>query len=145
MKLGLRRYGASDSQDEALATLGRLFDIAEPGAVFSEPVKAGDNLFHTDKAQCMACHGPKGKGDGLDPDVTKRNKDVWGLPLRPADLTLGVYRGGRRPIDLYRRVHTGVKGGEMPGFGGQLRSEEIWNLVDYVQSLGLPMLETASR
>lgn len=117
----------------------------DQAGALADSVKAGDNLFHTDKAQCMACHGPKGKGDGLDPDVTKRNKDVWGLPLRPADLTLGVYRGGRRPIDLYRRVHTGVKGGEMPGFGGQLRSEEIWNLVDYVQSLGLPMLETASR
>jgi mono/diheme cytochrome c family protein len=111
----------------------------------ADSVKAGDNLFHTDKAQCMACHGPKGKGDGLDPDVTKRNRDVWGLPLRPADLTLGIYRGGRRPVDLFRRVHTGVKGGEMPGFGGQLRAEEIWNLVDYVQSLGLPQLETASK
>ncbi|MCC6166348.1 MAG: hypothetical protein IT329_03890 [Caldilineaceae bacterium] len=66
MKLGLRRYGASDSQDEALATLGRLFDIAEPGAVFSEPVKAGDNLIIT-AAEISVGMG-LGFGSGQGPD-----------------------------------------------------------------------------
>lgn len=42
MKLGLRRYEAAQSPNDALETIGRLFDVTEPGAVFSEPVKAGN-------------------------------------------------------------------------------------------------------
>lgn len=103
----------------------------------AKSVKAGDELFHTQAAQCVSCHGANGLGDGLDPNAPEAAKDIWGTALRPANLTLGVYRGGRRPIDLYRRVHVGIKGNVMPGFGAQLKPEQIWNLVDYVQSLGL--------
>jgi mono/diheme cytochrome c family protein len=113
----------------------------------AKSVKAGDVLFHTARAQCVTCHGATGLGDGLNPDAPDASKDIWGTPLRPANLTLGIYRGGRRPIDLYRRIHTGIKGNVMPRFGSyaddsddtkksKLTSEEIWNLVDYVQSLG---------
>lgn len=102
----------------------------------AKSVEAGDVLFHTATAQCVTCHGALGLGDGLDPNAPDTAKDVWGVPLRPANLTLGVYRGGRRPIDLYRRIHVGIKGNVMPGFGAQLKPEQIWNLVDYVQTLG---------
>jgi mono/diheme cytochrome c family protein len=60
----------------------------------------------------------------------------------PRNLRLGTYRGGGRPLDLYRRVHAGINGVPMPGLGpaapgqqGQLKPEEIWALVDYVRSL----------
>jgi mono/diheme cytochrome c family protein len=62
--------------------------------------------------------------------------------IRPRNLRLGVYRGGRRPLDLYRRLHAGINGTPMPGVGpatpgakGTLSPEEIWNIVDYIQSL----------
>lgn len=65
------------------------------------------------------------------------NKDSWGekptkqgelvpawlvmplgaLPERnivPRNLRLGVYRGGRRPLDIYYRLHEGIKGTPMP-------------------------------
>jgi mono/diheme cytochrome c family protein len=67
------------------------------------------------------------------------------LPVRnaiPRNLRLGVYRGGRSPLDLYRRFYAGINGVPMPGVGpatpgaqGTLKPDEIWNLVDYVQSL----------
>jgi len=63
-------------------------------------------------------------------------------PIRPRNLRLGVYRGGRRPLDLYRRFHAGIAGAPMPGVGpsapggqGTLSPDEIWQLVDYVMSL----------
>jgi len=63
-------------------------------------------------------------------------------PIHPRNLRAGVYRGGGRPIDLYRRIHAGINGVPMPAVGpsapgGQatLKSEEIWHLVDYVRSL----------
>ena len=40
--------------------------------------------------------------------------DDWGNPLRPANLNRGVYKGGRRPIDLYWRIAKGINGAKMP-------------------------------
>jgi mono/diheme cytochrome c family protein len=62
--------------------------------------------------------------------------------IEPRNLRAGVYRGGRRPIDLYWRVHQGVNGTPMPGGSASLTEEEIWQIVDYVRSLPY---EPASR
>ncbi|MCO6045501.1 cytochrome c [Aeoliella sp. ICT_H6.2] len=60
---------------------------------------------------------------------------------RPRELADGVFRGGDRSIDLFRRIHQGVAGTPMPGQGsprpgveGALSEQEIWQLVDYVRS-----------
>ena len=62
--------------------------------------------------------------------------------ITPRNLRQGYYRFGRRPLDLFRRVHAGINGAPMPGVGpaspgaaGTLSPEDIWHLVDYVQSL----------
>jgi mono/diheme cytochrome c family protein len=67
------------------------------------------------------------------------------LPPRhaiPRNLREGVYRGGRRPLDLFWRIAAGIRGMPMPGIGpaapgaqGTLSQQEIWQIVDYVQSL----------
>ena len=67
------------------------------------------------------------------------------LPPRnaiPRNLRLGMYRGGRRPLDIYWRVAAGIAGTPMPAGGpstpgaqGTLTDEEIWQIVDYVHSL----------
>jgi mono/diheme cytochrome c family protein len=62
--------------------------------------------------------------------------------IEPRNLRAGVYRGGRRPIDLFWRVHQGVNGTPMPGGSASLTEEEIWQIVDYVRSLPY---EPASR
>jgi len=62
--------------------------------------------------------------------------DEWGFPQTPRNLTRGIYRGGRRPIDIYRRVHEGIPGTQMAGFADVLKTdEEIWDLVNYVLSV----------
>ena len=61
--------------------------------------------------------------------------------IQPRNLRLGIYRGGRSPADLYRRIHAGINGTPMPGAGaapgnpGTLKPDEIWQIVDYVRSL----------
>jgi mono/diheme cytochrome c family protein len=67
------------------------------------------------------------------------------LPLRhaiPRNLRQGAMRGGNRPIDLYWRISAGIRGMPMPGLGppvpgaqGTISEQEIWQIVDYVQSL----------
>ena len=62
--------------------------------------------------------------------------------IQPRNLRQGVYRGGRRPLDIFWRIHEGVNGTPMPGSGSALTQEQIWQIVDYV--LSLPY-EPASR
>lgn len=71
--------------------------------------------------------------------------DTDSLPprnARPRNLRQGIYRGGRAPYDIYRRIYAGINGTPMPAVGpptpgapGTLTNDEIWNLVDYVLSL----------
>ena len=114
-------------------------------------IEAGRKLFQDQKrAQCTKCHGPTGLGDSGDVQYDDWNKDkkgtspqLWLLPiqeLKPRNLRLGIYRGGRRPLDLYRRIHAGIPGANMPatnrpGAPAVLQPEEIWSLVDYLLSL----------
>lgn len=127
-------------------------------------IAAGRELFMGKKANCVSCHGPTGLGDGADKklyDVWNEFKDknpgeseLWLLPkqeLKPRNLRLGIYRGGRRPIDIYRRVHAGIPGSQMPGSGegsgskDPLKPEEIWRLVDFVLSLPYAPMSAAER
>jgi mono/diheme cytochrome c family protein len=124
-----------------------------------ESIAKGRELFFKKESQCTKCHGPTALGDGNDGGPEKDqlfddwNKDkkegdlaYWLLPtkqpLRPRNLRLGIYRGGLRPLDIFRRIHQGIPGTPMPAAGrddknptGPIKPDEIWNLVDYVRSL----------
>ncbi len=108
----------------------------------------GRVLYMSNRTKCYTCHGPLGRGDGSAVDdfwpkpgtnekyAQRGLHDLWGHKLQPRDLTRNQYRGGRRPVDLYRRVFSGIKGTPMPAFGGTvLKDEEIWDLVNYVMSI----------
>jgi len=47
-----------------------------------------------------------------------------GTLVRPNNWTAGVYRGGRRPIDMYWRIKLGIAPSGMPPFGGT--DEQLW-------------------
>jgi len=133
-----------------------IYEGAIPEAT-PERVEHGRSLFTTPGekggANCVSCHGANGRGDGpsafeVDPvtQLRRRVKDEWGNEIAVRDLTRGVFRFGRRPIDLYRRIYAGINGTPMPEhFGmtitedGQQRTmneDDIWDLVFFVRSLG---------
>lgn len=114
--------------------------VPEPELTQSS-IDRGREIFLKGKAECAACHGETGRGDGpsvaKDPNTGLPMQDVWDERIQPANLTLGLYRGGRRPIDLYRRVHSGIKGTPMPEFVGVFRDspEDLWHVVHFVQAM----------
>ena len=55
--------------------------------------------------------------------------------IQPRNLRHGIYRGGRRPLDLYYRIHAGINGAPMPAAKGTVPPEDIWHIVNYVRSL----------
>ena len=118
-----------------------------------ESIKKGKDFFLSlnpkKKTECAECHGKLGRGDGPNtekywpiPDAKPERKyeiaglhDEWGFPQSPRNLTRGIYRGGRRPIDIFRRVHEGIPGTQMAGFATVLTDDEIWDVVNYVLSI----------
>ncbi|SIO21831.1 Cytochrome c [Singulisphaera sp. GP187] len=114
---------------------------------------------------CVGCHGPQALGNGVsfvaqdvfndvvfggDPSLQeerlqnyrkeireqwKNSLDDWGNPLRPNNLNRGVFKGGRRPLDIYWRIAKGITGAKMPGHYPTLEADEIWDVVNFVLAL----------
>ncbi|HVA45586.1 MAG TPA: c-type cytochrome [Pirellulales bacterium] len=98
-----------------------------------ESVALGKKAFLTEEAGCYKCHGSDGRGRTTD--NAQGFNDVWGVKTRAADLTAGMFHGGNRPEDIYRRIFSGINGTPMPSFEAKLSKEPdtFWHLVHYVQ------------
>jgi mono/diheme cytochrome c family protein len=101
-----------------------------------ETIRLGAIAFQ--QQACTKCHGADGRG-GRRPDVDPNNlpKDDWGHVAFAADLTSGMLHGGRRPIDVYRRISAGINGTPMPAFEGAYRDspETFWHLTHFIVSV----------
>ena len=84
------------------------------------------------QAKCWECHGKTGKGDG---EKAPGLKDDWGFPIPPANLTLGQFKSGPYPSDIYRTITMGLSGTPMPAFQGAFPDEDRWALSYYILSL----------
>ena len=129
-------------------------------------VRRGQELFNGKVANCAKCHGTTGRGDGENVDYDDWSREIVDpqnpasvrpylalgalrpYPARPRNLEYGVYRGGSRPEDLYRRILNGISGTPMPAVplrpadakpdDQRLTSADVWDLVAYVLSLRRP-------
>jgi len=103
-------------------------------AKFTESVRRGHQLF-VGAGECLKCHTDYGR------QATFRY-DKWGTLVRPRNLVEGVYRGGRRPVDLYYRLAGGVLPSEMPKAPDTVtaNARDIWDLVNFVRSLPYPAM-----
>lgn len=92
---------------------------------FADSVLRGEKYWR--EWQCHVCHGDYGRQASF-------SYDDWGTLARPANLTTGIYRGGRRPLDLYWRVYGGVPGTAMADNSSR-PGDQIWDLVNFLQVL----------
>ena len=135
-----------DSLVQYLKTFSRFFPSDEVpeqldfgGATRSNAdVLAEGERVYREIADCGACHGDGGRGDG---ESSPTLEDDWGLPIRAADLTENwMFNGGGDVENVYRRLLTGLNGGPMPSLAdvisaGVLTTEQLWALAHYVRSL----------
>jgi len=83
-------------------------------------------------ANCISCHTSYGRQSLF-------KFDEWGTLTKPRDLTQGVFRGGRRPVDVYYRIHSGISGSGMTSAGAVIpKTENIWDLVNFVKTIPYP-------
>jgi mono/diheme cytochrome c family protein len=157
--------------EEVVAVVAEIWAEAEgqvvevpprPDMAFAASARLGRDIYFSEVGGCVKCHGPTGLGDGqdtyydywserLDPSKPERVAQylaVGALPPRrivPHNLRTGVYRGGRRPVDLFWRIRSGIEGTPMPVASMKapgasedavgLTGDQVWHLVDYVRSL----------
>jgi cytochrome c oxidase cbb3-type subunit I/II len=93
-------------------------------------VERGKRLYQD--ADCAKCHGDRGIGDGPS---AGGQKDDWGQPTWPSDLTWRPLKRGSSPEEIYLTIATGLTGTPMPSYGDALESQEMWALVYYLDSL----------
>jgi mono/diheme cytochrome c family protein len=98
-----------------------------------ESIELGKKAFLSETAICHKCHGEDGRGQTAE--NLKGFQDVWGFQTRAADLSAGMFHGGQRSTDIYRRIYSGINGTPMPSFQAKLadQPELFWHLVHYVQ------------
>jgi mono/diheme cytochrome c family protein len=129
-----RRGSISVATGTAIVFLGLFLGLNASGLMLQETF-IGDNPYPSDTKSletgqrfylqfCEVCHGISGRGDGplassLDPP--------------PADLIVHV------PLHpdyiLFRFAQEGIPGTSMVPLGEKLANEEIWHLVNYIQTL----------
>jgi mono/diheme cytochrome c family protein len=101
----------------------------------ADSIRHGYELFTNPKgdASCIGCHLDYGR-------QVPFKYDKWGTLVRPANLTAGVYRGGRRPLDLYWRIRGGIPPSGMSAAPLKVEKDrdEFWDVVNFVQALPYP-------
>lgn len=163
-----RWVNATDSVEEFPPPEFPIFGSSTPdqASALAESIAKGKELFAKEVSACSKCHGVEADGKSAQlPDYDDWTKE-WttkielsptdltelaplmargGMkpqPLKPRNIVEGHLRGGRDPIDIYRRIRYGIAGSPMPAANivaskdePGLMEEDLWHLVNYVLSI----------
>jgi mono/diheme cytochrome c family protein len=128
-------------QEQSLAELSdaQLWDLVARlwgRAASPEGLAQGKALY---SANCAACHGETGAGDGVFADELEAAGVMQDMQMsgthgrtRPADFTDPASMLGAPPAVLHGKILRGGMGTGMPLWGSIFTDEQIWNLVAYL-------------
>jgi mono/diheme cytochrome c family protein len=97
--------------------------LKNPVAASPDSIKAGQASY---QKNCRFCHGNDAKGNGpMAPEGT-----------HPSDLTDGKWERGSTPGEIFMVIRDGAGPNfDMKGFKSKMTEPEMWNVVNYLQSL----------
>jgi mono/diheme cytochrome c family protein len=133
----------NDLRESGRATLARRAQIEEDTERKTAEIRQNNELSPAEKREKIAAL-EEAQETALTELVDDEDLARWKLAvleahaleprmIDPRNLRMGVYRGGRRPIDLYYRLEAGINGSGMPK--APLDELEKWQVIDYVLSL----------
>ena len=96
--------------------------IRNPLPATEQSVAAGKRTY---SRLCARCHGASGKGDG----------GGAGAGGQPADFTDDTWEFGASDGEIFSVIHDGTSA-DMEAYGERLGETEIWQLVNFLRSLG---------
>ena len=94
------------------------FALANPIPPSRESIERGQEVY---VENCLACHGPTGRGDG-----------PAGRVLRPPPADLRLHATAHTEGQLYWWISKGFPGSAMPAFEATLSEEDRWNVLNFV-------------
>jgi mono/diheme cytochrome c family protein len=98
--------------------------LKNPVPADAASVDAGKAVF---TKYCRTCHGPEGKGDG--PGAPK--------DVHPANFTDAKWDHGSSDGEIFTTIKMGVPPKfDMDSWDGRIPDKDIWNLVNYIHTLG---------
>lgn len=92
-----------------------------PFPLTQESIQIGHENYTT---SCTTCHGDTGRGDG-----------PAGLALNPSPADLAIHVPLHTDNELYGFIADGIEGTPMVAQLGNLTSDEIWHLVNYIRTI----------
>jgi mono/diheme cytochrome c family protein len=87
-------------------------------------IAAGQELY---EKNCAGCHGDAGKGDGSMADE---------LTPKPSNLTDADWKHGSTDGEIFLVIRDGAKNTGMKPFNKKMTGHQIWDVVNYVRTLG---------
>jgi mono/diheme cytochrome c family protein len=102
------------------ATLAQERAVPKQDIILGSDARNGKSLF---EKHCVLCHGPRGKGDGLE--ITGANVADLSSPATQRKLN----------VDLLRTIHDGRPGQMMPSWKARLSDRQLHDLLAYIRSL----------
>ena len=98
--------------------------VKNPVAPTAASIKTGAQLY---QKNCQFCHGPAGLGDGK----------LVPKGMKPANLADATWERGSTDGEIFAVIANGA-GPEfkMKGVKGRVSDTDIWNILNYVRSLG---------
>lgn len=98
--------------------------LKNPVPANAASVRTGEQLY---QKNCQFCHGPKAMGDGrLAPKGSM-----------PANLTDATWDHGSTDGEIFTVIAEGLGAQSvMKGVKGRISDRDIWNIVNYIRSLG---------
>lgn len=110
----------------------RRLRVPRPPEELGDEARAGAQRVF--EVECSSCHGPNGRGNGVE---------AAGMRPRPRDLGNGAFIDSLRRRRLFLSIAYGPVASEMPGHLWGNSPETLWALVDMVQRLaGEPLTGT---
>jgi mono/diheme cytochrome c family protein len=117
---------AAGQHDAGAHTHPEAAKLANPAKATPDSIAAGKKIYD---AQCVNCHGEAGKGDG------KMAASITTGP-KPSDLSDKEWKHGSSDGEIFTLIKEGSKGTGMRGYGAKLKDDDIWNVVNYLRTLG---------
>jgi len=98
--------------------------LKNPVPADAASLAAGKKMFDS---SCSQCHGATGQGDG---------KMAAMVTPKPSNLVDSEWKHGSSDGEIFVVIRDGVKGTGMKGFASKMTEHEMWDVVNYIRSLG---------
>jgi len=124
LTLALSASAAQDQHEPGAHHHLEAAKVKNPVPADATSIAAGKTIY---AKNCAGCHGDTGMGDGRMGEE---------LNPKPSNLTDAEWTHGSTDGEIFKTIHDGAAQTGMKAYGRKLSEHEIWDVVNYIRSIG---------